>query len=94
MKLNGHNASISNSTNPQVSAPDATPASELSETESQLRDVVQSLINLGISVYDFDAKDTSKEGLVEQLNKFTRELDELSIQSMRLDEQFPIDVVQ
>lgn len=67
---------------------------ELSETESQLRDIVQSLINLGISVHDFDAKDTSKEGLAEQLNKFTRQLDELSIQSMRLDEQFPIEVVQ
>lgn len=43
------------------------PVSELIETETEIKDIVQSLINMGISVHDFDAQDTSKEGLVEQL---------------------------
>lgn len=43
------------------------PPIELLETENQLRQVIQTLIEMGIIVHDFQGTDESKEGLVERV---------------------------
>lgn len=55
----------------EVSARPIDGASKLQETESQLRQVIETLIELGILVHDFQGTVESKEGLIERVYEDT-----------------------
>lgn len=69
-------------------------ATVLLETEAQLRQVIETLIELGIMVHDFQGTVESKEGLIERVTVMTKQLSDLNMQAHSLDEKFPMDVVE
>lgn len=73
--------------------PQATPADLLAETESQLRQVIETLIEAGVMVHDFQGTVEAKEGLTERVNLLTSQLNDLNAHAFKLDQKFPVDVV-
>lgn len=69
-------------------------AAKLRETEDQLRQVIETLIELGIMVHDFQGTVESKEGLIDRVTAMMQQLGDLNVQAYSHDEMFPMDVVE
>lgn len=65
----------------------------LVETEHQLRQLIETLIETGVMVHDFQGTVQSKEGLIERVGVMMDQLNELNKHAFKLDERFPLDVV-
>ncbi|CDO56477.1 similar to Saccharomyces cerevisiae YPR168W NUT2 Subunit of the RNA polymerase II mediator complex [Geotrichum candidum] len=68
-------------------------AASLQETEAQLRQVIETFIELGIIVHDFQGTVEAKEGLVERVNVLMKQMDDLNFMGYKLDHRLPVDVV-
>ncbi|ODQ68568.1 subunit of the RNA polymerase II mediator complex [Nadsonia fulvescens var. elongata DSM 6958] len=66
----------------------------LAKTEAQLKRVIETFIELGVMVHDFQGTVEAKEGLVERVNMTTQQFRSLVETSADLTEAIPIDVIQ
>ncbi|CAN6622055.1 mediator of RNA polymerase II transcription subunit 10 [Trichomonascus vanleenenianus] len=62
--------------------------------KAQLRQIIETEIELGIMIHDFQGTPESKEGLLSRVRTLVEEMEALNVSTSELPHQVPLDVVE
>lgn len=73
----------------------STNTENIEQAKDQLKQIIETQIELGILIHDFEATVEGKEGLLERVNELTKQFEQLNHTGYNLkDNKVPLDIVE